>query len=130
MANSGYLANTWMNTTARDTARRCTACHKEPMNLQNNNMKITSNITKATLRPYSQDELNEIAANVLEYQKKRYKDYAYTNDAGQLWMQQAPLWSYDRDRLYVIAKDLYHRGACKQDTEKEYTLKVIGQTIC
>lgn len=100
------------------------------MNPQNNNMKITSNTTKATLQPYSQDELKEIAENVLEYQRKRFKDYAYTNERGQVWMQTAPLWSHDRNRLYLIAKDLYERGACKQDTEKEYTLKVIGQTIC
>ena len=93
-------------------------------------MKITSNTTKATLQPYSQDELNEIAQNVLEYQKKRFKDYAYTNDRGQLQMHSKQMWSTDRNRLYLIAKDLYERGACKQDTKKEFTLKVIGQTIC
>ena len=100
------------------------------MNPQNNNMKITSNTTKATLQPYLQDELNEIAANVLEYQTKRFKDYAYTNNKGQLQMHSKQMWSTDRNRLYLIAKDLYERGACKQEPKAQLTLKVIGQTIC
>ena len=130
MANNGYLVSTWMNTTARDTARRCTACHKEPMNLQNNNMKITSNTTRATLQPYSQDELNEIAANVLEYQRKHCRDYTYTNDRGQVSTTQTHMTPLREAQLLLIAKDLYRRGTHQQEPETQLTLKVIGQTIC
>ena len=100
------------------------------MNPQNNNMKITSNTTKATLQPYLQSELKEIAQNVLEYQRKQYKDYAYTNEKGQLVMHQVYMRSSDRERCFLIQRDLLTYGAREQDTEKEYTLKVIGQTIC
>ena len=130
MVNNGYLASTWMNTTARDTLRRCTACHLKPMNPQKNNMKITSNTTKATLQPYSQDELKEIAQNVLEYQRKHFKDYAYTNDKGQVVMHNVYMRSNDRERCFMIQRDLLTYGAREQNTKKEYTLKVIGQTIC
>jgi len=100
------------------------------MNPQKNNMKITSNTTKATLQPYSREELQEIAENVRKYQRERYKDYAYTNEAGQLTMHKTYMRSMDRERLFQIQRDVLTYGACEQDTEKEFTLKVIGQTIC
>ena len=128
--NNGCLASTWMNTTARDIAKRCTACHLEPMNPQKNNMKITSNTTKATLQPYSQSELNEIAANVLAYQRKHCRDYTYTNERGQVLTTQTRMTPLREAQLLLIAKDLYRRGTHQQETETQPTLKVIGQTIC
>ena len=130
MANNGCLASIWMNTTARDIAKHCTACHLKPMNPQKNNMKITSNTTKATLQPYLQDELNEIAANVLEYQRKHCRDYTYTNGRGQLLTTQTRMTPLREAQLLLIAKDLYRRGTHQQEPEAQPTLKVIGQTIC
>lgn len=129
-ASNGCLASTWMNTTARDTLRRCTACHSKPMNPQKNNMKITSNTTKATLQPYSQDELNEIAANVLEYQRKHCRDYTYTNERGQIVTTQTKMTPLREAQLLLIAKDLFRRGTHQQEPEAQPTLQVIGQTIC
>ena len=82
------------------------------------------------MQPYSPDELKEIAANVLEYQRKHCRDYTYTNERGQVLTTQTRMTPLREAQLLLIAKDLYERGACKQDTKKEFTLKVIGQTIC
>lgn len=129
-ASNGCLGGVWINTTAMDTVKSCTDCHNAHTNLQNNNMKITSSSTKATLQPYSQDELNEIAENVRQYQRERYKDYAYTNEADQLVMHKTFMRSVDRERLFLIQRDVLTHGAYKQEEEKEFTLKVIGTTIC
>ena len=93
-------------------------------------MKITSNTTKATLQPYSQDELNEIAANVLEYQRKHCRDYTYTNERGQVITTETKMTPLREAQLMLIAKDLYRRGTHQQETEAQLTLKVIGETIC
>lgn len=93
-------------------------------------MKITSSFTKGTLQPYSQEELNEIAENVRQYQRERYKDYAYTNEADQLVMHKTFMRSVDRERLFLIQRDVLTHGTYKQEEEKEFTLKVIGTTIC
>ena len=100
------------------------------MNPQKNNMKITSNTTKATLQPYSQDELNEIAANVLEYQRKHCRDYTYTNERGQIVTTQTKMTPLREAQLLLIAKDLFRRGTHQQEPEAQPTLQVIGQTIC
>lgn len=119
-----------MNTMAMVIAINCTDCHNRNTNLQSSNMKITLNTTKGTLQPYSQDELKEIAENVLEYQKKQYKDYAYLNEKGQLIMHEQVMWSTDKNRLYEIAKDLYRRGAHQPKEETQFISQVIGTTIC
>ena len=129
-ASNGCLVSAWMNTTAMDTVKGCSDCQNAHTNLQNSNMKITSNTTKATLQPYSQDELREIAENVRQYQRERYKDYAYTNESGQLTMHQTFMRSVDRERLFLIQRDVLTHGSREQDTEKEFTLKVIGTTFC
>ena len=108
----------------------CTDCHNAHTNPQNSNMKITSNTTKGTLQPYSQDELREIAENVRQYQRERYKDYAYTNESGQLTMHKTFMREVDRERLFLIQRDVLTHGSREQDTEKEFTLKVIGTTFC
>ena len=100
------------------------------MNPQNNNMKITLNTTKATLQPYLQSELNEIAANVLEYQRKHCRDYTYTNERGQVLTSHTLMTPVREAQLLLIAKDLYRRGTHQQEPEAQFTLKVIGQTIC
>ena len=93
-------------------------------------MKITSNTTKATLQLYSQDELKEIAQNVLEYQRKHCRDYTYTNERGQVITTETKMTPLREAQLMLIAKDLYRRGTHQQETEAQPTLKVIGQTIC
>jgi hypothetical protein len=129
-ASNGCLVSDWMNITAMDTVRGCTDCHDAHTNLQNSNMKITSNSTKATLQPYSQDELREIAENVRQYQRERYKDYAYTNESGQLTMHKTFMREVDRERLFLIQRDVLTHGSREQETTKEFTLKVIGTTFC
>ena len=129
-ASNGCLGGDWINTTAMDTVRSCTDCHNGHTNPLSSNMKITLNTTKGTLQPYSQDELKEIAENVLEYQKKQYKDYAYLNEKGQLTMHEQVMWSTDKNRLYEIAKDLYRRGAHQPKEEIQFISQVIGTTIC
>jgi len=93
-------------------------------------MKISLNTTKGTLQPYSQDELNEIAANVLEYQRKHCMDYTYTNERGQVETTQAVMTPLREAQLMLIAKDLYRRGEHQPKEESQFTLKVIGTTFC
>ena len=38
--------------------------------------------------------------------------------------------SVDRERLFLIQRDVLTHGSREQDTEKEFTLKVIGTTFC
>ncbi len=130
MASNGCLHGASINTTAMDTVRSCTDCHNAHTNLQNSNMKITSNTTKATLQPYSQDELNEIAANVLEYQRKHCLDYTYTNERQDVITTQAVMTPLREAQLMLIAKDLYRRGEHKPKAQAEFTSQVIGTTIC
>ena len=93
-------------------------------------MKHTSNTTKATLQPYSPDELREIAENVREYQIASRKDYAYTNERGQCVVVSPMTDMNDRHRLWLIQKDLYERGAHQPQAEASFTLKTIGTTFC
>ena len=129
-ASNGYLGGAWINTTAMDTVRSCTDCHNAHTNPQNSNMKITSSSTKGTLQPYSQDELNEIAANVLEYQRKHCMDYTYTNERQEVITTQAVMTPLREAQLMLIAKDLYRRGEHKPKAQAEITSQVIGTTIC
>ena len=129
-ANNGCLDGDWINTTARDTVTSCTDCHNAHTNSQSSNMKITSNTTKATLQPYSQEELNEIAANVLEYQRKHCMDYTYTNERQEVITTQAVMTPLREAQLMLIAKDLYRRGEHKPKAQTEFTSQVIGTTIC
>ena len=129
-ASNGCLDGAWINTTAKDTVRGCTDCHNAHTNPQSSNMKITSNTTKGTLQPYSQEELNEIAANVLEYQRKHCMDYTYTNERQEVITTQAVMTPLREAQLMLIAKDLYRRGEHKPKAQAEFTSQVIGTTIC
>jgi len=96
-------------------------------------MKLTSNTTKATLQPYSQEELREIAENVRQYRVKSVRHYAYTNDKGQCIMYEAHMGTgttVRKEQLHEIEKDLYIRGAHQPKESSTYTLKVIGTTLC
>ena len=105
------------------------------LNLTNHNMKITkctSNTTKPTLQRYSQKELQEIAENVRKYRLESKRDYAYVNERGQVIMYQGYManGTLHDERLYNITKDLYRRGAHKQNKDAALVCKVIGTTIC
>ena len=122
-----------MPTTARDTLTDCSAYHRSHTNPQLNNMKLTSNTTKATLQPYSQEELKEIAENVRQYRLGSVRHYAYTNEKGQVIIYESPMCSGTSmrdEQLFEITKDLYRRGAHKPQESSTFTLKVIGTTIC
>lgn len=95
-------------------------------------MKITSNTTKATLQPYSPDELREIAENVRQYRLKSLRHYAYTNDKGQCIIYEKTMisGSYHHERLHQITLDLYRRGVHQPQESSSFTLKVLGTTLC
>jgi len=93
-------------------------------------MKHTSSTTKATLQPYSPDELREIAENVRRYQIASVRDYAYTNEQGQCIVNRPTLGRTARHRLWLMQKDLYERGAHQPQAEASFTLKTIGTTFC
>lgn len=95
-------------------------------------MKHTSNTTKATLQPYSQEELREIAENVRQYRIAHVRDYAYTNERGEVVMYQKLLQSgkVHDERLHQMTLDLYRRGAHQPQESSSFTLKVIGTTLC
>ena len=96
-------------------------------------MKHTSNTTKATLQPYSPDELREIAENVRQYRLASVRHYAYTNEKDQVIMYEAHMGSgttMRNEQLYQIEKDLYRRGAHQPKESSTFTLKVIGTTLC
>jgi len=96
-------------------------------------MKITSNTTKATLQPYLQEELREIAENVRQYRLGFVRHYAYTNEKDQVIMYEAHMGSGTSmrgEQLYQIEKDLYRRGIHQPQESSSFTLKVIGTTIC
>ena len=96
-------------------------------------MKITSNTTTATLQPYSQEELREIAENVRKYRIASVRHYAYTNEKGQCIVYQASMGtgtSTRKEQLWNIEKDLLIRGAHKPKAEAGFALKVIGTTLC
>lgn len=95
-------------------------------------MKHTSNTMKATLQPYSPEELREIAENVRQYRIAHVRDYAYTNERGQVLMFQKLMASGNihDERLHQITLDLYRRGAHKQKESSSFTYKVIGTTLC
>ena len=96
-------------------------------------MKLTSNTTKATLQPYSPEELREIAENVRQYRLKSVRHYAYTNEKGQVIMYESHMGSgtsMRNEQLFQITKDLYRRGAHQPKESSTFTLKVIGTTLC
>jgi hypothetical protein len=130
MENSGCLVAPWTTSTARDTPKSCTDYLNENKNSQKNNMKRTSTTTKATLQPYSQSELNEIAENVAAFRRALVKEYTYTDHDGKLHVKSGGMWSYDRNRLHHLTHNLYELGAHKPHPEASFTLKVIGSTIC
>lgn len=94
--------------------------------------KCILNTTKHTLQPFSQKELQEIAENVRKYRLESKRDYAYVNERGQVTMYQGYIASgtMHDERLYHITKDLYRRGAHKQNKDAALVCKVIGTTIC
>ena len=131
--SSGSLAKLLMLTTARDTPTKCSDYQRNLINLQLNSMKLTSNTTKATLQPYSPEELREIAENVRQYRVRSVRHYAYTNDKGQCIMYEAHMGTgatVRKEQLHEIEKDLYIRGTHQPQESSSFTLKVIGTTLC
>jgi hypothetical protein len=122
-----------MPTTARDTPTNCFGSQTNHLNLPLNNMKITSNTTKATLQPYSPDELREIAENVRQYRLESLRHYAYTNEKGQVIIYESHMGSGTSmrdEQLWQIEKDLYKLGTHQPKESSSFTLKVLGTTIC
>ena len=96
-------------------------------------MKLTSNTTKATLQPYSPEELKEIAENVRQDRLKSVRHYAYTNEKGQVIMYESHMGSgtsMRNEQLFQITKDLYRLGAHQPQESSTFTLQVIGTTLC
>ena len=96
-------------------------------------MKLTSNTTKATLQPYSPEELREIAENVRKYREESVRHYAYTNEKGQCIIYESHMGTgvtTRNEQLYLIEKDLYRLGTHQPKESSSFTLKVIGTTIC
>lgn len=127
--NSGCLVRSSTNSTALDMPKKCTDSHNVNTNLQKLNMKHTSNTTRATLQPYSPAELKEIAENVAEFQRKRVKEYSFTDADGEVQISHSAMWSLDRQRLFLITKNLYELGAHQPKESSRFTLKTIGQTL-
>ena len=96
---------------------------------QQNSLKSTLNGTKSTLQPYSPSELKEIAENVAAYQRHSIKEYSYTDHKGEVKIKHGELWSFDRNRLFHITKNLYELGAHQPKESSTFTLKTIGETV-
>lgn len=128
--SSGCLEGSWMNTTERDTPRRCTDYHREPTNSLKKNMKHTSTTTKPKLQPYSPDELRIIAGQIEEYRRSLREEYAWEDHEGHVHVEERMLRGVHNEALHAMAKDLYLHGARKQEGKAGFTLQVIGETIC
>ena len=96
-------------------------------------MKNTKNgliIMKATLQPYSQKELKEIAENLAQYQRESLREYTYTNDAGNSVVATVKMSKMQSARIQLIRDDLKRHGTRNEETSSRFTYKVIGTTIC
>ena len=91
--------------------------------------KSTSNTTSTTCQPYSPAELKEIAENVAAFQRHSIKEYSYTDHEGEVKIKHSKMWSYDRNRLFLITKNLYELGAHQPKESSSFTLQTIGETV-
>lgn len=96
---------------------------------QHNSSKSTLNGTNTRLQPYSPAELREIAENVAAYQRHSIKEYSYTDHTGEVKIKHGKLWSFDRNRLFHITKNLYELGAHQPKESSTFTLQTLGETV-
>ena len=88
------------------------------------------NTTKATLQPYSQKELKEIAENLAQYQRESLREYTYTNDEGDAVVATVEMSKMQASRIQLIRDDLKRHGTRNEETANGFTYKVLGTTIC
>jgi len=130
VANSGCLASVWIKNTDKDTQTRFTACQGRNTNQHMKNTKNGLTTTKATLQPYSQKELKEIAENVARYRRESLREYTYTNDEGDAVVATVKMSRTQGLRLELMQRDLHRHGTHNEEAADGFTYKVLGTTIC
>jgi hypothetical protein len=85
---------------------------------------------KATLQPYSQKELKEIAENVARYRRESLREYTYTDEHNQPRVAYGTFTQSCTDRLFLMQRDLLRHGTHNKEAADGFTYKVIGETIC